>query len=182
MKRFTTLLTGIGVCALAATLFSYAQTQDPMDIKSTVPVPLANAHDLSDEEWKEKLTPEQYRIARESGTERPNGAIYKAFKKHGAGTYYCVGCNNELFSSVEKFESYSGWPSFYSPSEEANVKSVQDDFRVEVRCSICDAHLGHVFKGEGFNTPTGLRYCINGTVLQFVPDEAEVISDEVSDK
>lgn len=125
----------------------------------------------TDAEWRKQLTPEQYRIARQAGTERPNGDIYHEFKKQGAGTYYCVGCNAELFSSTEKFDSHCGWPSFYDPSKAKNVKSVRDPdgFRIEVRCAVCDSHLGHVFTGEGFNTPTDKRYCINGTILKFVP-------------
>ncbi len=128
---------------------------------------------MTEAEWKQKLTPEQYRIARLSWTESPNGEIYKQFKKQGAGTYYCVGCNAELFSSDEKFDSHCGWPSFYDPSNAKNVKSIPDPDgrRVEVKCNVCDAHLGHVFRGEGFDTPTDQRYCINGTVLKYVSDE-----------
>ncbi len=125
------------------------------------------------EEWKKILSPEQYRILREAGTERPNGKIYLEFKKHGAGTYYCAGCDTELFSSREKFDSKCGWPSFYDPSKAKNVRMSVDYHlgypRTEVLCAVCDGHLGHVFKGEGFDTPTDKRYCINGTVLKFVP-------------
>ncbi|MGB0775144.1 MAG: peptide-methionine (R)-S-oxide reductase MsrB, partial [Akkermansiaceae bacterium] len=130
----------------------------------------------SDAEWRKILTPEQYRISRQGGTERPNGEVYKQFKKQGAGTYYCVGCNTELFSAKEKFDSDCGWPSFYDPSKTKNVKAVPDPdgMRTEVRCAKCDGHLGHVFIGEGFNTPTDKRYCINGSVLKFVPDKPKV--------
>jgi peptide-methionine (R)-S-oxide reductase len=125
------------------------------------------------EEWKKILSPEQYRILREAGTERPNGKVYLEFKKQGPGTYYCAGCNAELFSSKEKFDSRCGWPSFYDPSNAKNVKTSVDYHlgyaRTEVLCSVCDGHLGHVFTGEGFDTPTDKRYCINGTVLKFVP-------------
>jgi peptide-methionine (R)-S-oxide reductase len=130
---------------------------------------------ISDEEWKKRLTPEQFAILRKSGTERSNGQVYKEFKAQGGGTYFCAGCNTELFSSKEKFDSKCGWPSFYDPSQAKNVKSVIEtdgSGRIEVRCATCDGHLGHVFKGEGFNTPTDQRYCINGTVLKFVPAEA----------
>ena len=114
-------------------------------------------------------------MARKAGTERPNGQLYKQFKKQGDGSYYCVGCDAELFSSKERFDSRSGWPSFYGPSNTKNVKSKvdEDGYRVEVLCNVCDSHLGHVFKGEGFDTPTDLRYCINGTVLKFVADKAK---------
>ena len=127
----------------------------------------------SSEEWRKQLTPEQYRILRQAGTERPNGEVYREFKKQGAGTYLCAGCDTELFSSKEKFDSRCGWPSFYDPSKAKNVKTSVDYLlgypRVEVKCAVCDGHLGHVFKGEGFDTPTDKRYCINGTVLKFVP-------------
>ncbi len=128
----------------------------------------------TDEEWKKILTPEQYRILRKAGTERPNGTVYHEFKKQGGGTYFCAGCDTELFSSKEKFDSRCGWPSFYDPSKAKNVKTSVDHLlgypRTEVLCAVCGGHLGHVFKGEGFDTPTDLRYCINGTVLKFVPD------------
>lgn len=133
--------------------------------------------ELSDEEWKAKLSPEQYRILREAGTERANGAVYKQFKAQGAGTYYCVGCDAKLFHSKTKFDSKCGWPSFYDPAKAENVITDTDYHmgyaRTEVRCKRCDGHLGHVFAGEGFNTPTDQRYCINGTVLKFVPDAPE---------
>lgn len=127
---------------------------------------------MSDAEWKEKLSAEEYRILRQAGTERSFGAVYKEFEKQGKGTYYCVGCDAELFSSKEKFDSGSGWPSFYSASNKKNVKEVMEtdgSGRVEVRCNVCDGHLGHVFSGEGYDNPTDQRFCINGTVLKYVP-------------
>lgn len=131
----------------------------------------------TEEEWKKELTPEQYRILREDGTERANGKVYEEFKKQGAGTYYCAGCDAELFTSNEKFDSRCGWPSFYDPAKAKNVKYSTDFHlgyaRTEVSCKICDGHLGHVFEGEGFETPTDKRYCINGTVLKFVPAKDE---------
>lgn len=127
----------------------------------------------SEEEWKKELTPEQYRILREAGTERAFGQVYKEFKEQGKGTYLCVGCNTELFTSEGKFDSHCGWPSFYDPAKNENVKTVPDVsggmIRTEVRCAKCDGHLGHLFEGEGFDTPTDQRYCINGSVLRFVP-------------
>ncbi len=124
-------------------------------------------------DWLMELTPEQYRILREAGTERANGQAYEEFKKQGGGTYYCAGCNAELFSSNEKFDSHCGWPSFYDPANAKNIKKSTDYLlgypRTEVLCAVCDGHLGHVFTGEGFDTPTDKRYCINGTVLKFVP-------------
>lgn len=136
----------------------------------------------TEEEWKKELTPEQYRILREDGTERANGKVYDEFKKQGAGTYYCAGCNAELFTSEEKFDSRCGWPSFYDPAKAKNVKYETDYHlgyaRTEVSCKICDGHLGHVFEGEGFETPTDKRYCINGTVLKFVPAKEEEKKEE----
>lgn len=125
----------------------------------------------TEEEWKTQLTSEEFRILRKAGTERPNGKIYQEFKEHGAGVYFCIGCDTELFSSNEKFDSHCGWPSFFDPSQVENVKTSVDYLlgypRTEVLCAVCDGHLGHVFTGEGFDTPTDKRYCINGTVLRF---------------
>lgn len=127
----------------------------------------------SKEEWKKTLSPEQYKILREDGTEAPFGKAYNEFKKQGQGTYLCSGCDTELFSSNEKFDSKCGWPSFFDPSKAKNVKLSVDYHlgyaRTEVRCAVCDGHLGHVFTGEGYDTPTDKRFCINGTVLKFVP-------------
>ena len=131
----------------------------------------------ADAEWQAELTPEQYRVLRQAGTERPFGDIYEQFKEQGAGTYYCAGCNAELFSSNEKFDSHCGWPSFYDPANAKNVETRDDDslgtVRTEVLCAVCGGHLGHVFKGEGFDTPTDQRYCINGVALKFVPGEVK---------
>lgn len=127
----------------------------------------------SDEEWRKELTPEQYHVLRQAGTERAFGAAYEEFKKQGAGTYVCGGCGAELFSSKEKFDSHCGWPSFYDPANAKNVITRDDvsfgTVRTEVLCAQCGGHLGHVFKGEGFATPTDKRYCINGVSLKFVP-------------
>jgi peptide-methionine (R)-S-oxide reductase len=124
-------------------------------------------------EWRAQLTPAQYRVLREAGTERAFGEAYEEFKKQGGGTYYCAGCNAELFSSKEKFDSHCGWPSFYDPANAKNVKTKVDvsfgSVRTEVLCAVCGGHLGHVFTGEGFKTPTDKRYCINGVSLKFVP-------------
>ena len=131
----------------------------------------------SEEEWRKQLTPEQYQVLRQAGTERPNGPAYEEFKKQGAGKYVCGGCGAELFSSKEKFDSHCGWPSFYDPAHATNVSAREDrshgSVRTEVICAQCDGHLGHVFKGEGFPTPTDQRYCINGVSLKFIPNEAE---------
>lgn len=127
----------------------------------------------TDEEWRKKLTPEQYAITRQAGTERPNGRAYEEFNKQGEGTYYCVCCGAELFTSNEKFHSGCGWPSFYDAAKARNVLERVDDStgmrRIETVCRRCDAHLGHVFDKEGFKTPTDRRFCINGAALLFVP-------------
>ena len=138
----------------------------------------------TEEEWKTQLTSEEFRILRKAGTERPNGKIYQEFKEHGAGVYFCIGCDTELFSSNEKFDSHCGWPSFFDPSQVENVKTSVDYLlgypRTEVLCAVCDGHLGHVFTGEGFDTPTDKRYCINGTVLRFRPNVEDVDGNESS--
>jgi len=124
-------------------------------------------------EWKNLLTAEQFRILRLAGTERPNGEVYQNFKKQGKGTYHCAGCNTLLFSSDHKFDSGCGWPSFYDPAKAENVILKVDaslgHTRTEVVCAVCDGHLGHVFAGEGFDTPTDQRYCINGGGLTYLP-------------
>ena len=168
----TSLALLTGACGEPATGTTKAakSTKTAMETADAAPAQPDKPVKKSDDEWKKELTAEQYRILRQSGTERPFGEIYKEFKEQGEGTYYCAGCDAELFSSKEKFDSHCGWPSFYDPANAKNVKSIADPdgFRIEVRCAVCDGHLGHVFNGEGFNTPTDQRYCINGVALKYV--------------
>ena len=128
-----------------------------------------------DATWRAELTPDEYHVLREAGTERPFIGEYTDTKTEGV--YSCRACSAELFRSDTKFESHCGWPSFYSPLAEDRVEYVEDRSlgmrRVEVRCARCGSHLGHVFSGEGYPTPTDQRYCINSISLHLDPPRAE---------
>lgn len=168
MKLLLTTLTLFSAVALTARAEDAPKTTDKKPTVETKTDKVVK----TEEEWRKLLTPEQYRVTRTAGTERPFGEAYEEFNKQGEGTYYCVCCGAELFTSKEKFHSGCGWPSFYDSSKAKGVLERKDDshgmMRIETVCKRCDAHLGHVFEGEGFNTPTNRRFCINAASLKFV--------------
>lgn len=125
----------------------------------------------SDDEWRRELTPAEYQVLRQAGTERPYTGEYWDTKIEGV--YACRACGAELFTSSEKFDSHCGWPSFFAPLADGKVRYLHDRSmgmdRIEVRCANCDSHMGHLFEGEGFDTPTDQRYCINSVSIKLVP-------------
>ncbi|MFB7179294.1 peptide-methionine (R)-S-oxide reductase MsrB [Streptomyces sp. NPDC056257] len=129
----------------------------------------------TDEQWQAELTPSEYQVLRLAGTEPAFRGEYTDTKTEGV--YSCRGCGAELFRSTEKFESHCGWPSFFDPKDTDAVELIADTshgmVRTEVRCAKCGSHLGHVFEGEGYPTPTDQRYCINSISLRLTPSTDE---------
>ncbi len=125
----------------------------------------------TEEQWRRLLSPEEFRVLRQAGTEAPFTGEYTDTTTEGV--YSCRACGAELFRSETKFDSHCGWPSFYGPLAQERVEYVEDRslgrVRTEVRCASCGSHLGHVFEGEGYDTPTDLRYCINSVCLTLEP-------------
>ena len=125
----------------------------------------------TDQEWRSELSKQEYAVLRKAGTERAFTGEYTDTET--TGVYRCRACGNELFRSTTKFHSHCGWPSFYDPSDSSAVELIEDRAmgmrRVEVRCANCGSHLGHVFHGEGYDTPTDDRYCINSISLTLEP-------------
>jgi peptide-methionine (R)-S-oxide reductase len=129
---------------------------------------------LDDAVWRQQLTADEYAVLRQGATEAPFTGEYT--DDHTEGVYACRACDAELFRSTEKFDSHCGWPSFYAPADSDAVELISDRtlgmVRTEVRCAACGSHLGHVFEGEGYGTPTDQRYCINSVSLKLQTEDA----------
>ena len=186
--KIAALLAAAGAAAIGA--FSSMSAMSPMATaaveakeEKNVPPPKPDKNGkvvLTAAQWRKQLTPAQYNVLREEGTEAPYSHPYASL--HDKGTFVCAGCGLPLFTSDTKFESGTGWPSFYQPIQKSAVRNIVDKSigmeRTEVRCSRCDGHLGHVF--DDGPKPTGLRYCMNGTALKFI--SAPRVKEEAKSK
>ena len=171
-RKFLFALSGV---TLALATRSYATSSDEKvtimqfsdDGKAIGSATLSKIND--DAEWKKRLSPLAYQVTREQGTEQPYSQ--PGYNKREPGLYRCICCDNALFDAKTKFDSRTGWPSFWQPIAAENVHEIADNLlgvaRIEVQCTLCDAHLGHVF--DDGPKPTGLRYCINAVAMRFVP-------------
>ena len=164
-RTFMTLLGSVAVVGFAARGFiTQWMSSAHADTGKEFPV------HMSDADWKKKLSPQAYNVLREQGTERAFTSPLNDEHRHG--TFYCAGCENKLFSSDQKFNSGTGWPSFWAPIDPKAVETTSDSTygmtRIEVHCAHCGGHLGHVFNDGP--QPTGLRYCMNGVAMDFKPE------------
>jgi len=160
---FTKLLSRRSVLSFSPLRFLRAHTSLQGIVRTTM-----TSTNKSQEEWRAILSPEQFRILREKGTERAGTGTYD--KHYEEGTYCCAGCGTPLYKSTTKFKSGCGWPAFFDAIPGAVSRHVDNSFgavRTEITCTACGGHLGHVFKGEGFNTPTDERHCVNSVSLKF---------------
>ncbi|MGB0768227.1 MAG: peptide-methionine (R)-S-oxide reductase MsrB [Phycisphaeraceae bacterium] len=172
---FVLLLAG---CARDSTPYTEQTAEiDPAmndaDNNPTTPPAEDEKVELSDAQWREILSDEEFYVLRRSGTERPGTGRYLDQGKEDKGAYHCVGCGNHLYDAKHKFHSGCGWPSFNQEVRKGAITEHRDTshnmVRLEMRCARCDGHLGHIFE-DGFDQPTGLRHCVNGVALIFVPE------------
>lgn len=163
MNRRYWLILGLGAIGVSPLLLRYASDREPLAKRSTVEFEVMK----TEQEWQQILTPKQYKVLRLESTEAPRSSPLD--KQYGKGKYACAGCDLPLFISDTKFDSGTGWPSFYEPIKDAIAQRTDGKFlleRTEVHCRRCGGHLGHVF--EDGPKPTGLRYCMNGAALKFI--------------